>query len=422
MTASTPDTLSRIEELTLTNDFQGALELLETLYDQQLPSSDRGRGLALETVCLEKLDRADDADQLINEVMQEEGDDLDFVLAAGMQFSDLEAYPLAETFFANLCELDPENFMPWHNLAITLGREQRYPESITAYDKAIELNPDFADAYYHKGYCLGLMDQTDQAAEAFVKYLELKPEDGEVWMELAGLEIRRGNSEAGYAAFHRATETDDAELAYYQWNITAVQINDPEQVAQCLARLQEINPEGWRSFLARADHAESQENFEDAWDLLTEIFNSAMEDESLPPDERDYVVATLFRFAQRNYMDDDAKEYVDRIFDEQLFTLEVLNALQLFDNLISASASGYQVVFKTTIVTETSQEEDNEDRFIIYGVSADSPDHARDVALNFEARCSNLAWDTYEIQQVSPPDEGLLGVYWRSPMLDALPG
>ena len=81
---TTLSTIDRAEELLMAGDAQPALDMVRTLYGQTLTSTDCGRALAIEAVCLDELDRAGEAERLIAEVMKEKGDDLAFVLAAGI--------------------------------------------------------------------------------------------------------------------------------------------------------------------------------------------------------------------------------------------------------------------------------------------------------------------------------------------------
>lgn len=61
-------------------------------------------------------------------------------------------------------------------------------------------------------------------------------------------------------------------------------------------------------------------------------------------------------------------------------------------------------------------------RFVVYGVSADDPNHAAGLALEFEARCGDASWEVHSLQQIAEPDEGPTGVYWRSDETSRPPG
>jgi tetratricopeptide (TPR) repeat protein len=417
------ETLQRIEELVLQGQSEQALTLIQTLYGQDLPSSDRGRALAYEVVALESLDSQKEAHNLIGDIMKEEGDDYAFVTAAGIQFAELEAFPHAEVFLKNLCELQPENPMSWFNLAISLGREKRYPETIKAYEDCLKVEPAFIDAYFQKALCHQLMGDLDQAAETYARYLKQEPTDGEGWVALAVLQSDIGEFDNAYKAFEKATTTEhDLEDIYYNWAISAVRHQDNEQIEYCIEKLQNMNPLGWRTLITRADYEEAQDHIWPAWEILREAFDEALEDEDLEPESRDYVVATLLRFANRNKMNEHADEILTRIFDEALFNEEVLGALQILEGHGSNRTSSHQVVLQTKVEDSSNVFFDNDDRYIIYGVSAENADQALELAKSFESKCSTVEWSAHSIHQLSEPDEGLLGIYWRSDLLDTLPG
>jgi len=147
---ATLSTIDRAEELLIDGDTQPALDLVRKLYGQTLSSTDRGRALALEVVCLGQLGLGEEAQRLIAEIMKEEGDDFAFVLAAGIEFSEVGENMQAEIFLRNLCEIDPASHIAWFNLAIAFGREERYQEAAEAYAKCIAADTKFAEAYVQR--------------------------------------------------------------------------------------------------------------------------------------------------------------------------------------------------------------------------------------------------------------------------------
>jgi hypothetical protein len=60
--------------------------------------------------------------------------------------------------------------------------------------------------------------------------------------------------------------------------------------------------------------------------------------------------------------------------------------------------------------------------YVVYGVSAETADEAGQIALAFQERCSPEPWTLYMIHQLGEPDEGRIGVYWRSKDYNRPPG
>lgn len=416
---TTLNTIDRAEDLLMDGDTQPALDMVRTLYGQTLTSTDRGRALALEVACLGQLERGEEGERLIAEIMKEEGDDLAFVLAAGIEFSDVGEFMQAEVFLRNLCDLDPENHVAWFNLAISYGREERYQEAAETYAKCIAVDASFADSYLQRAYCLEMLEDLDGAVGMYRAYLERAPDDDEAWKSLGIVESDRKHFDEAYEAFRRALDhTDEPEDVYFNWAITAVRREDADELERCITKLQDIDPEGWRTLLARADYEEAEEHIWPAWELLCEAFDRVLDDEHADEEEdseaRGYVAAALLRFAARHDMREHAAEHILRIFEEGLFDSEVLEALEALEGRLSNTAASYQVMLRSPHADRP--------RYLVYGVSADSADEAGQIAIAFEERCSGELWTLHMIHQLTQPDEGRIGVYWRSHEYNRPPG
>ena len=244
------------------------------------------------------------------------------------------------------------------------------------------------------------------------------PDDAEAWKSLGIVESDRKKFDEAYDAFRQALDhTDAPEDVYFNWAITAVRAEDAQALEQSIGKLQDIDPEGWRTLLARADYEEAQEHVWPAWELLCEAFERVMDAGEQDDDDdeaRPYVAAALLRFAGRNDMREHAAEHVLRIFEERVLDSEVLEALEELEGRLSNAAASFQVMLKSP--------DPDRVRYLVYGVSAESADEAGQLAVDFEERCSGAVWPLYMIHQLSAPDEGRIGVYWRSPEYKRPPG
>ena len=410
------EVLERAEDLLEDDEAEEALTVVRGLHGTPLTSSLRGRALALEVVSLELLERFEEAETLIVGNMKEEGDDFQFVLAAGTEFSELEAFDHAEVFLGNLCELDPQSPVPWYNLAIMYGREERFQEAVQAYDHALERDPNFAPAYLQKGYCMRLMGKPLDAMRLYERYLEIQPADGSAWCALAVMESERGNYAQAYAYFARALEAKaEPEDIYFNWALTAAQKGDEERLLSCLAKLEEVAPESWRTLLTRADVSESAGQVWEAWEDIVEAFDAVVDDGEL--EEAEYVAASLLRFSVRNDMGDQAAEPLRLIYRYELFSEEVLDILRLRDGRASHAVASHQVV----IGEVTDESDDAEQEYYVYGVFAERETEAVEAALGFQARVDESEWRLHSVNRISAYDEGVTGVYWRSDPLESPP-
>ncbi len=414
------DLLDEAEDLLDEGDLEEALEAVRALHGREEPSSVRGRALAIEAVCLEELGRGEEAEKLVSEMMQEEGDDAVYVLAAGVEFSDLDAHDHAEVFLKNLCALDPSNHLPWFNLAVSLGRDERFREAIDAYDKCIKLAPDFAEAYAQKAHCTRLMDDLEGAAELYRAYLGIEPADGDAWAALANVESERGEFDAAYKAFDEAIARGaDAQEAYFNWAITAVQREDTAKLKACLNQLQKLDSEGWRTHLIRAEWEETNGNQWPAWEALAAAREAASDDIEEPDDDApEYAALASLEFAERHKMSGHLDEVIEYVFALGLFSDDILEAMRVATGRLSRELRSYQVVLESP----TREDEDGETGYLVYGVAAESEDEAAELATKFQSACEGPDFEVYSVTAISPPDEGHVGVYWRSFELDDPPG
>lgn len=407
MTTNYESILERVGTLLVQHEFELALSTIRTLDGEDLLSSARGQALALEVIALEFLERPDDAETLIAETMKEEGDDLAFILATGTMFSELEEYGHAELFLRNLCDLDPENAIPWYTLAVTYGRDERFAEALQAYDHALERNPDFAEAHLQKGHCLRLLGDVSGSIDSHRAYLQLEPNQGAVWTMLGILESEEEHFEQAYDAFQHALDTGaDKEEVWFDWGVTAQQAEDLTQANTCLTQLQTIAPTSWRCLLLHTDLLETEGDLGTAWDNLTAAFHAALADGE--EEEAEYVAGRLLPFAYRNDLREALPEWLELIFANELFSEEILEILRYEEGNSSESAVSFQVLLRSTEISDSYTE------YYVYGVLAESPEEAEHSALSFQARCDEAPWYVESTQSISAGVEAVTGVYWRS--------
>jgi len=408
--------LDKAEQLTEEGLFDDGLALVHSLYGAPLPSSLRGRSLAIEVVCLEGNHQIDDAENLIVDNMKEEGGDLAYVLAAGQQFSELEAFHYGEVFLRNLCDLDSQNAMAWYNLAVCLGRAARYQEALEIYDEALNRDPAFAQAYEQKAFCLAAVGDVPGAIQAYHSYFAFEPNDHETWIQVAELERESGNRAGAYEAFEKALGAGaDKEEVLYNFVLAAKYFRDTDELERRVLELEALDDESWRALLARAELEQLNGDVWSAWEAVTEACAVVTEDDE-DDDVFEYVLCMLLAFARRHDMGIHADEYVEQVFEREFFTEHVLNELRLLAGRFSNAVRSYQVALAHVSDALSPA------RYRICGVSAESSESAADLAREFQRRCGREEWDVVSIHCLSDPDEGLIGVYWQSPVLDALPG
>lgn len=418
-TDSLNQTLDQIEELIAHGYPDEGLARLQELYSATMPSSLRGRALALEVVGLEEQERFQEANRLIEMTMKEDGDDLGFILAAGVQFSELDAVEQAEIFLKNLCQLDSENHLAWFNLGVALSRAGRHEEALHAYEQTLKRAPDFNEAHLHAAYALRMEDKREESLERYRQYTALEPEDVDGWIGYAQLLSELGRHAEALESFQRLEKLQPDSLdLYFDWAVSAARAKEESTVAACVQRMIEIDPEDWRTLLTQADFEETLGNVWQAWERLCGAFEDVADTEEEDPEAFDFVASTLLRFAARNRMQENAAEYVEEMFTFEPLSEDVLDALLMLNERYSNASSSFQVVLKGTAADDTGH---LQVAYRVYGVAAEEPEQAGLLALAFEERCTGSAWQVFNIMQISPPDEGSIGVYWMSDLLSRPP-
>lgn len=415
------EAIEAIEAALERDDLDSADLWLDDLETIPLPSTERGRAFALRVTHLDRAGYPEEVTPLIVETMQEEGDDLAFVSAAGMQFSELDAFEHAEMFLRNLLELEPENPVPPYNLAVALGREGRFTECIDLYDEALRRDSEFWPAQAQKAFCLHQLDRLPEAVETYRTYLAANPQDGDTWTALAELHGESGDLKAAYKAYEDAAEfSEDPRPHLFQCAQLAEANEDAETVHRSAERLKVIEPQGWRTLIAEAMYLELIDDPVSSWEAYRDALDEAAEAED--DDGVDISLASIFLFAADHEMAEEIGDYVSRAFDEDRLTETVLGALQLLEGRPSRAATSFQVVLRTRASEPQDNGEEPELQFRIYGVTAETADAAILAAKNFERRCTSLSWEIDSAQRISEPAQGHLGVYWRSPLMDHAPG
>ncbi len=394
--------LDRAESALLAGNAAEALERIASLAGEPLPSSLRGRSFAIQVAALEHSEREAEAEQLIEDFMTEEAADFGFILSAGTAFSELGADRHAETFLENLCELDPDNPLVWHEYAIALGRMERFSEAVKAYDHALERDVNFAPALFQSAYCLRLLGDAPAAIDRYERYLALAPTDGDAWLSLAILHSERSDTAAAYEAYRNAIQPDsDLEDAYFNWGLTAAQHRDAAVLHDTMRRLEDLGANSWRAWILRAESLELEGKIGEAAAAHDAGMRSS--DTEADPEAAAYTAEAAFRFALRNQREDLASAVEARVFDKRIFAESMLELLRLHRGE-SAIGASYQVVVRNAGAIGD----------IVYGVFARNPDEAAQLAQEFHRRSSKSEGHTISVHQLSQPAETVLGVYWRS--------
>jgi tetratricopeptide (TPR) repeat protein len=252
---------------------------------------------------------------------------------------------------------------------------------------------------------LSLMGEIDEARELILRAVDLEAENFTSWCALAQLEWSVENYEIAEQAYSRALNCPEADLMaiHFEWGTSAAFAGDGTRAKSCTEAMQQIDPEDWRTLMTTGAYNYTDGDYEAAETSFEEAFEMALA-------SREYFalessVAILFDFLADTGREIETDRYVDRIFEEQVFTENVLQILLSQEGLTSNAAASHQVVLRSPSEPPA---------YRVYAVSAESPEQSEFFAQRFERRCDESVWNVHDIQQVGEPSPALLGVYWRS--------
>ncbi|MGM9992441.1 MAG: tetratricopeptide repeat protein [Candidatus Bruticola sp.] len=108
----------------------------------------------------------------------------------------------AKEFFDKAVELDPDDYIPFGNMAMTYCRMGEPESAVKILEPIIAKYPDQAKLYVINGISLALIaERQAEAIASFEKAIELDPESPELWFHKAHYYVRRNEFDKALAVF-----------------------------------------------------------------------------------------------------------------------------------------------------------------------------------------------------------------------------
>lgn len=102
-------------------------------------------------------------------------------LRKGNKYRDTGYHKHAEKAFTEAIELNPENFLAWHNRGWAYIEQEKYKEAIADFDKAAELKPDSELPYFGRAWIYNHLKEYAAAIKEYDKAIELNPKNAMGW-------------------------------------------------------------------------------------------------------------------------------------------------------------------------------------------------------------------------------------------------
>lgn len=177
-----------------------------------------------------KLDRKEEALDVIEEVIQKRPDDLKIIFSRGFILFNIGRYEEAIKMLEKAIEIDPEYPDAWFCKANTLYQMEHFEEALVCYEKAIEfadvmhfnfprysflnMNPDpkiksnASGVWYCKANTLERLEKHKEAIRAYNSALEIRPAFSDAWYCLATTLEKIGENEDALQAYTNALEVE----------------------------------------------------------------------------------------------------------------------------------------------------------------------------------------------------------------------
>lgn len=127
-------------------------------------------------------------------------------LREGNKFRDEDNHKQAAQLFTEAIELNPENFLAWHNRGWAYSEQRKYKEAMADFDKASELNPSSELPYFGRGWVYNKMKDYTAAIKEYDKVIEMNPKYAIAWNNRGAAKSWLNQMDAAIADYSKAIE------------------------------------------------------------------------------------------------------------------------------------------------------------------------------------------------------------------------
>jgi len=412
------DPIEFIESSIEAEDYEAAIDVIENLDLDTLPPENEGRVIALAYICYTDVEEFRLAQRTKDTMLKRSLDNPGYGRAAAEELADFGARDESEELFIMLTRFYVNDPRIQYEFAAFLEEEERFEEALDYYETALNLDPEREPhAHVGRAFCLFEAHRGDEAIHALKRYLTIRPRDGEQWAALGAMCAEENRFEEAYDAFqHAETCRYEDDRLYLSWAAAAAERRDRDKLEDCRDKLAQSECQ-WQTLLADSLLAQLDGETWLAWEAAREAFETALEMED---DEGLEIAAErCVRYAMEFDLAAPLEEFIDLLFEEDLFTTSVLAALRKLEGRHSKEAHDYEVA----VEGETNDPHDPEDEngsagpynyMRSYRVLAESKQQAEQFVRHFEERCGAQRCIITEVAPTRWTGPADLGVWMRS--------
>ncbi len=163
----------------------------------------------------------------------------------GGNFKEAERLSLA------IAKLDPDNFIPWKALGLSLKNLKRFSEAVSPLQKAMELMPGDIEIMLNLGIVYTELAEYENAENIYWRVVSLKPDDyPETYLNLGVVLKYMGKNEEAEKCYRRAIEIKpDFAIAFNNLGVLLRDAGKLEESEECYKKVLEIKPDYPEAYL-----------------------------------------------------------------------------------------------------------------------------------------------------------------------------
>ncbi len=152
-------------------------------------------------VAYRALDRLDEAAACWRRALELNPDHVDALNNLGNVLRERGQLDQAVVCYRRALELNPDSPTTYYNFGTALSDQGLLADAMACYRRALALKPDYPDALNNLGFALKRQRALDEAAACYRRALELKPDFAECRLNLAVLQLLRGDFAQGWPGY-----------------------------------------------------------------------------------------------------------------------------------------------------------------------------------------------------------------------------